>query len=185
MGGLSKFKLQKLLNDGDISERDYSAVFDAAQAYFRTALNYILTKFPISNEVIMHSRWIDVQNRITSTWESVEFFLNRFKPVFKDLPTDDVFDEFCDYQTMTDACIGEDVFQGAKVIDGEQDGESMFHYRMDILWWHISNQNVPGAASRRFPYLEKVAELVLVLPHSNASEERFSIVRKNKTESRA
>ena len=32
----------------------------------------------------------------------------------------------------------------------------------------------------------KVAELILVLPHSNAEEERlFSIVRKNKTESRS
>ena len=186
LGGLTKFKLQKLLNDGDVSERDYSAVFDAAQAYFKTAFNYILTKFPVSNEVIMHSRWIDVQNRITSTWESVEFFLNRFKPVLKDLPRDDVFDEFSDYQTMTDECIGEDVFEEAKVIDGEQDGESMFHYRMDVLWWHITNQNIPGTASKRFPHLAKVAELVLVLPHSNAGEERlFSIVRKNKTESRA
>ena len=49
LGGLLKFKLQKLLNDGDISERDYLSVFDAAQANFKTALNYILTKFPISN----------------------------------------------------------------------------------------------------------------------------------------
>ena len=105
--------------------------------------------------------------------------------MLKDLPRDDVFDEFSDYQTMTDECIGEDVFEEAKVIDGEQDGESMFHYRMDVLWWHITNQNIPGTASKRFPDLAKVAELVLVLPHSNANEERFSIVRKNKTESRA
>ena len=61
------------------------------------------------------------------------------------------------------ACIGEDVFEEAKVIDGEQGGESVFHYRIDVLCWHVSNQNVPGAASRRFPCLAKVAELVLVL----------------------
>lgn len=186
LGGTTKMKLQKLLNDGDISERDYAAVFSAAQAYFKTALNYILTKFPVSDEVIMHSRWIDVQNRIKSEWESVEFFLTKFQPVFEDLTADDIFDEFCDYQTMNDQCIGENAFKEAKVIDGEQDGEELFHYRMDVLWWHISNLNVPGTATKRFPCLQKLAELVLVLPHSNAGEERlFSIVRKNKTESRA
>ena len=105
LGGMTNFKLQKLLNDGDISQTDYSAVFHAAQAYFKTALNYILTKFPLSNEVIMHSRWIDIQNRINSAWECVEFFLNRFKPMFQDLPVDDAFDEFSEYQTMTDQCI--------------------------------------------------------------------------------
>lgn len=134
----------------------------------------------------MHSRWIDIQNRINSTWESVEFFLNRIIPVFQDLPIDDIFDEFSDYQTMSDQCIGKDAFEEAKVIDGEQDDEVLFHYRMDVLWWHIANQNIPGTATKRFPHLAKVAELVLVLPHSNAGEVRlFSIVRKNKTESRA
>ena len=41
-------------------------------------------------------------------------------------------------------------------------------------------------ASKRFKHLPKVAELVLVLPHSNADEERlFRMARKSKTESRA
>ena len=81
---------------------------------------------------------------------------------------------------------GKDAFEEAKVVDGEQDGKVLFYYRMDVLWWHIANKNIPGTATKRFPHLAKVAELVLVLPHSNAGEERlFSIVRKNKTESRA
>ena len=44
------FQLQKLLNDGYISE----VVFDAAQVYFKAALNYILAKFPLSSSG--HSR---------------------------------------------------------------------------------------------------------------------------------
>lgn len=100
--------------------------------------------------------------------------------MFEDLPTDDVFDDFSAYQTMTDQCISEDAFEEAKVIDGEQDGEVLFHYRMDVLWLHITNQNIPGTATKRFPHLAKVAELILVLPHSYAGEERlFSIVTKN------
>ena len=63
--------------------------------------------------------------------------------------------------------------------------EEVSHYRVDILWWYISHMVIPKSSSRRFRYLQKVAELVLIL-HSNAGEERlFSMVRKNKTDSRS
>ena len=56
--------------------------------------------------------------------------------------------------------------------------------RVDVLWRHIARLGIPETASKRFKYLPNVAELVLVLPHSNAGKEQllFSIVRKNKTE---
>ena len=45
---------------------------------------------------------------------------------------------------------------------------------------------VPDSSFQRFCHLLKVAELVLILPHSNAGEDRlFSMVCKNKTESRS
>ena len=60
----------------------------------------------------------------------------------------------------------------------------MFHYRVDVLWWHIANLKIPGTNVPRFSHLFKVAEIILVLPHSNAEEERLSgVVRKNKTDS--
>ena len=55
------------------------------------------------------------------------------------------------------------------------------YYRVNILWGYIS-QMKDCIEKHRFGILFKVIKLVLVLPHSNASEERvFSIVRKNKT----
>lgn len=52
--------------------------------------------------------------------------------------------------------------------------------RMDVIWRYLGNMKVSCYPS--FQHLSKVAELVLVLPHSNAKEERaFSLVRKNKT----
>ena len=184
MGVTTKFKLQKLLNDGDISERQHSRVFKAAQAYFKDSLSYILTKFPLSNELIMKAGWIDVGSRIDSKWESVEFFINRLKAIFQQLPVDKLYDEFCDYQTLPDECFRDDVLKEAKVIDGEEDGEVLFYYRVDVLWWHIAQLVIPGTTAKRFKHLPKVAGLVLVLPHSNAVEERL-FKGKNKTESRA
>ena len=47
--------------------------------------------------------------------------------------------------------------------------------------WHV----FPGNRESRFPLLSTVARLVLVIPHSNAGEERvFSLINKNKTSSR-
>lgn len=40
-------------------------------------------KFPLSNKLIIKAGWIDVQSRIDSKWESMEFFINRFKAIFQ------------------------------------------------------------------------------------------------------
>ena len=97
-----------------------------------------------------------------------------------------MYDEFCDYQSLTDGDIGEKAWRESKVVDGSVGGEEVFHHRMDVLWWYISDMVEPGSSKKRFCYLPKVAELVLVFPHSNAGEERiFSMVRKNKTDSRS
>ena len=57
---------------------------------------------------------------------------------------------------------------------------------MNILWSHLSNLTMPNSLAKRFKCLPKLAEIVLVLPHSNAELERlFSVVRKNKTDSRS
>ena len=55
------------------------------------------------------------------------------------------------------------------------------HYRMDVIWNYLSTKkHIDGHPM--FGRLFKIAEVILVIPHSNADEERvFSMVRKNKT----
>ena len=72
LGGMTKFSLQKLLSEGDITERKYNEIFVAAQAYFKVALCYVLKKFPVTDEVLQHAKCIDVQNRSDAKWESFE-----------------------------------------------------------------------------------------------------------------
>ena len=43
------------------------------------------------------------------------------------------------------------------MIDGEEDGEVLFHYRVDVLWWHIAQLVIPGTTAKRFEHLPKVA----------------------------
>ena len=97
-----------------------------------------------------------------------------------------MYDEFIDYQTLSNNEIPNTAFDDAKVVDGTIDEEEFFHYRMDILWWHLSNLTMPNTSAKHFKCLPKLAEMVLVLPLSNAELERlFSAVRKNKADSRS
>ena len=100
------------------------------------------------------------------------------------VPVDALYEELLDYQCMNDADTGDEEWEEAKVSDEVKndinDENNLHHYRADILWWHIAQLCIPGCSGKRFKYLIKLAELLLVMPHSNA-ELGFSIVRKNKT----
>ena len=186
LGATTKFSLQKLLSEGDIVEAEYAKIFTAAQRYFKEGLKYILQKFPIGEEVFQNAKCFDVQRRSDAKWESIEFFVAKFNSIFASIDMDRLYDEFCDYKTLTDEEIGRHAWDEAKVIDGSVGDQELFHYRADTLWWHIGHMVVPDSSCQRFSHLLKVAELVLILPHSNAGEERlFSMVRKNKTDSRS
>ncbi len=55
------------------------------------------------------------------------------------------------------------------------------HYRMDVIWSYLNTVTDPLTKVPLFKRIGKVAKLVLVLPHSNAGEERvFSMVNQNK-----
>ena len=65
--------------------------------------------------------------------------------------------------------IPEEVSDETKVVDGKDSDENeFFHYQMDILWWYLSSLTISGTNVMRFKYLIKVAEITLVMPHSNA-----------------
>ena len=86
-------------------------------------------------------------------------------------------EEFLDYQLLEHTEIPEYVWDSAVIMDEE----SQQHHRIDSIWAYLSTMKNPDGV-QRFPMLAKVAQLVLVLPHSNAQEERvFSMVTKNKT----
>lgn len=87
-------------------------------------------------------------------------------------------EEFVQYQLLSNEDIPQSVWDEGRVEAEENEG---CHYQADILWHHLSLKK-HGGGHLMFPRLSKIAKLVLVIPHSNADEERvFSMVRKNKT----
>ena len=60
--------------------------------------------------------------------------------------------------------------------------EAVSYTQIDVLWHHIFTMKVIGSTELKFDKLHEVVKSVLVIPNSNASEERvFSMVSKNKT----
>ena len=89
---------------------------------------------------------------------------------------DKLLEEFTEFQLLRENDIPQDVWEKATVVE-EEDKR---YCRMDIVC-HISMMMAPDS-TYRFPRLSRIAKLVLIIPHSNAQEERvFSMVRKNKT----
>ena len=72
--------------------------------------------------------------------------------------------------------IPEEVWHEAK--DGKNSDENeICHFRIDFLWWYLSQLTLSGTTILRLKYLVKVAEIVLVMPHA---EHLLSIVKRKK-----
>ena len=187
LGGTTKATLNCLLSYGDISDTNYDKFYDAVFYYYKDSLAYLIKKFPIQNELVCNAVWVDVEKRLDATWHNVQYFLDRFSYVksLEFVNVDTLYEEFVDYQTLSESEL-EEGFEKGKVTDGIVNEKDVFHYRIDVDCWHLANLNTPGTSVKRFHNLAKIAEIVLVIPHSNAEQERlFSIVRKNKSDSRS
>ena len=87
---------------------------------------------------------------------------------------DRIQEEFTDYQLLERVHIPENVWAGALVYEDQTDGDTpnKQYFRMDMVWGYIASiKNADG--SLRFWLLSKLARLILVIPHSNAGEERI------------
>ena len=106
--------------------------------------------------------------------DSVQYFLTQFSQLLPSEHADEVYDEFRLYQNLPAIPPEIDPLQ----ICNEEDGQS--HIQADLLWHELEKlTDVNGKL--KFGLLSKV-----LLPHSNADEERiFILVRKNKTAFRA
>ena len=114
------------------------------------------------------------------TFSSVEYFLQQF-PHFQSLQTPEELtllqEEFVYYQLLQKSDIPPKVWKEAEVHEGEET-----YCSIDVLWSFLSTMKKAGSSELKLGRLFKIAKCILVIPHSNASEERvFSMIKKNKT----
>ena len=63
----------------------------------------------------------------------------------------------------------------------EENDEKSSSFGMDVIWGYLSSLKL-GNGTHKFGKINDVSKTVLILPHSNAGEERVvPLIRKNKT----
>ena len=91
---------------------------------------------------------------------------------------DTIQQQFISYQLLEDSDIPPKVWEEATV---KVDDDTSY-IRVDVIWNYIFKITVTGSTELKFSKLKTVIQSVLVIPNSNAAEERvFSLIRKNKT----
>ena len=126
---------------------------------------------------------IDIVNRHEKNWNNVKYFREKFSRVsfMEEVDRDELFEELIDNQPLTDHNIGPITCKDAEVVVVDSNKQRSVHFRVDVLSYYLSQIKIAGTSLSRFKLLPRIASIVLVIPHSNADQERlFSIVHKNK-----
>lgn len=170
IGFSTKQVLRRLVDEVEPSQ--ISRFFHGVRSFYTGSTHYLCSKFPLEDEVLKNAAFVDFERRKSCTFASVEYFLTRLRNTFR--LADTVYDEFVMFQSLPDIPSEIDLQMSVE-------GDGSERIRPDDLWHGLSKlKDVNGKV--KFGLLSEVAKLVLVLPHSNADEERiFSIIRKNKT----
>jgi hypothetical protein len=186
IGFTTKQKLDKLFNEGDISPTQKACFFEAVRSFYTTAVKEGLAKLPINDHFLIHAKFVDFFQREQALFGDVQYFVSKFEKILSLSPADvdKLQEEFTDYQLLQPSQIPQSIWDSA-VVKLDDDNDMLSHdpscYRMDVIWGYIAKMQLPDG-SLKFPKLGKIAKTVLVIPHSNAGEERvFSMIRKNKT----
>jgi len=115
--------------------------------------------------------------RLEKSFSSVEYFVLKYPETFPGMNLDQLQEKFLNYQLLSEAEIPKEAKANISDVSEEHP------YRIDILWGFFVKS---GTNSFEFDLLFKVAEAVMMIPHSNAGEERiFSLINKNITLSRS
>ena len=113
-------------------------IFWSCPLLFQNITGIHFKKFPLDNPFICNSVWVNVPERLQVSWENVQFFVDTSPGLMGGIPVDTLYEEFIDYQSMNDSDIGDEAWEGAKVLDGVKndinDENNSYHHRFDILW---------------------------------------------------
>ena len=185
VGFLVRGKINSLLNEGDISERQKSNFFNACLEFHRTAFVYALDNFPLDDYFLKHARFLNFYDQ-KCTFDSVLFVTEKLKKHVQFTPQQlaELEQEFLLLQSITLEDMPQRALEEAVIrVDPESNDKV---YRIDVLRYHRFKMNIPGTTRSKFRNLFELAKVVLCIIHSNAEEESvFSRFRKNLTPQRA
>ena len=157
----------------ELKESECEKFFTIIRLYYTKACDYIVAKFPLKSDILLHAEVADLGLRVAAKFSSVRFFINKFPcmVLVKESETmhgaiDALQEQFLAYQ-LNDI---------PPVVLEETDVDKQ---------WALMAEAMGPSGQLCYDRLAKVMLGILTIPHSNAECERvFSQVRKNKTDFR-
>ena len=104
--------MRALVNELDVSSQLSSKFLQGVRSFYEAAVGYILAKFPLKDDILLHARVINFEKCENSTFSSVEYFLERYTSVlaFSDSEKKLHFNEFVNYQLFEEENIPQSVW---------------------------------------------------------------------------
>ena len=137
----------------DFFTHEMQRVAEHCQIFMIDAYGYVMSHLPIHDPVLLHAEVLQFNHHSLANFESLVYFIQKFPKLKTKLEgsMDKLYDQFTDYQGLQDSLVDD-------------------YDRIDHLWHYLAN--LKGCEGYRFNLLFDVVKCILLLPHSNAAEER-------------
>ena len=101
IGFITKQTVNRLYQEGDITNHQLSKFYKAARVFFMCATEYLLKWCPLQDELLASATWLTFEQRLEKNFLSVEYFVHRYPSIFSDIDVDRLSEEFF---TITKHC---------------------------------------------------------------------------------
>ena len=140
LGLLTKSTLNKLFEDGTISDRQKDKFLAGVHAFYEKSFKYDMEKLSIDDPVLKNVVFVDSSKRENVDLDNVSFFVERFDLNMAASAVNKLSEEFLDHQLIDGAEIPYPVWTEATVKvekNADNDVKKEF-YRMDVLWGYLT-----------------------------------------------
>ena len=107
--------IQSQLPDDSLLPKKIRQFYTAVRRFYEETFNYAKEHLPFNDPVLKHAKFVDFGKRMQASFESVEYFVKRYKDIlhFDPAKFDSLYDEFVAYQLLQDSDIPNKVINEA------------------------------------------------------------------------
>ena len=79
----------------------FKKFFKGARKFLVEAVTYLLKWCPFEEELLVHATWLSFEERLLTSFCSVEFFVHKFPNILGEVNMDRLNEEFINYQLLS------------------------------------------------------------------------------------
>ena len=78
IGIITRREIQKLLNEGDITNVQVNNFYEGVRAFYARALEYALDNLPMKDDLLINAKFVNFGLRNNALFSQVEYFIQRY-----------------------------------------------------------------------------------------------------------